>query len=65
MIRIVHLSPDNTAHDTMTVSIGKAEAGHALRIKDDDGRIWYGKVDDDGIALLTRSDLLPERKETP
>jgi len=62
MMSIIVVSSDNHTHDTMTVSIGKAEAGHALRIKDDDGRVWYGKVDDDGIALLTRSDLLPKRK---
>ena len=65
MMRIVRVSPDNPPHDTVTVNIGKAGAGHALRIEADDGRLWYGVVDDDGVALLTRSDLLPKRKDKP
>jgi len=42
----------------MTMNMGKAKAGGVLRLKDAHGRVWYGKVDDDGIALLTRADLL-------
>ena len=58
MTRVIHLAPDSPDRETMTMNMGKAKAGGVLRLKDTHGRVWYGKVDDDGIALLTRVDLL-------
>jgi hypothetical protein len=37
--------------------------GHTVRVKDNDGNIWYGVVDTEGLALMTRSDLLPKSRE--
>jgi hypothetical protein len=47
-VRMVTLNPDYI--------------GRTLRVKDDDGTTWYGVVDTEGLALMTRSDLLPTKK---
>jgi len=45
---------------TLTVHIESPDAvGHSVRVQEPDGITWYGKVDADGVALLTRQDLLP------
>tara|TARA_R100001369_G_scaffold44802_2_gene70941 strand:+ start:589 stop:807 length:219 start_codon:yes stop_codon:yes gene_type:complete len=55
---------DDEGAATITMKGPKEAAGRALKVEDEVGRLWFGTVDDDGIAMLTRADLLPNRTET-
>jgi hypothetical protein len=37
-------------------------AGHSVKVEDKNGTIWYGIFNDDGLARMTRRDLLPTKK---
>ncbi|MBM2293819.1 hypothetical protein JQX09_17970 [Sulfitobacter pseudonitzschiae] len=54
---------DNKEQTTLTFQGPLEAAGHAIKCESGTGQVWYGKVDKDGIALLTRSDLLPKKGE--
>jgi hypothetical protein len=47
------------------LTFNPSHVGHAIRVKDegDNGHTWYGVVDADGLALMTRIDLLPKSVE--
>lgn len=50
--------PDAAGGATMTVFLGAQSAGRPVKLEFGK-RSWHGVVDSDGVALLTRSDLLP------
>jgi hypothetical protein len=54
------MTPNTAALDKFKVlTIEPLYVGRAIRVKDDDGtNVWYGTVDAQGIAHMTRSDLL-------
>jgi hypothetical protein len=57
------MTPNTAAPDKFRVfTFNPLHVGHAIRVKDDDGtNVWYGTVDKTGLAIMTRSDLLPTR----
>lgn len=55
------LCADDSRESTLTFRGPAEAAGRAIKVDDDTGRVWYGVVDPDGIALLTRSDMLPKK----
>lgn len=61
-LHTVHMDAwDNSfTSETATVFVGVQFHRHALKLEGDNGANWFGVVDEDGYALLIRSDLLPE-----
>lgn len=51
----IHPDEDST---TMTVFLGAQSSGRAVEVRAK-SNVWYGRVDEDGYAIVVRSDLLP------
>lgn len=51
---------DDENGSTLTVFVGIKAEGHSIKVEDEGGIVWYGLVDADGFALVTRTDLMPQ-----